>query len=192
MPSDCRLYFGPIDLSQHLSTKIDYFNDVYGCDMTSLREDAIELYLAHATYDIEIDGANMLCAKPMVLKTYDMYTCTEDEDLINVESEFEFVLERDGVFCGFAGWFDVSFNPVQTDKGNTLDTIVLDTSPFSKRTHWSQTLFPLSEPIKVAKGDVVKGTLKFFRNNVRIRDYRMLVQCKVKSKVFRKLFFLWE
>merc|ERR1712154_523902 len=73
MPSECNLFFAPIDLSEHIREKIDYFANVYGCDMGPLREDAIELYLTHATYDIEIDGTHLLHAKGMRLKQYAMY-----------------------------------------------------------------------------------------------------------------------
>jgi len=191
MPSHCNLYFGPIDLSDHIETKIDYFNDVYGCNMAPLREDAIELYLAHATYEVEIDGKNMLCDQGVVLKHYDMYSCSERDDLVELDRDFEFIVDHDGLFCGFAGWFDSVFNAVG-QYGLGTDVIVLDTSPHCKRTHWSHTLFPLSEQIRVAKGDVICGTLSFFRNNVSIRHYRMYIECKVHGKTYRKMFFLWE
>jgi len=191
MPSHCNLYFGPIDLSKHVEEKVDYFGDVYGCDMEPLREDAIELYLAHATYEIEIDAKNMLCDEGMVLKHYNMYTCTDKDDLEALEREFRFEFDRGGVFCGFAGWFDVAFNPPNGSEHEKMG-IVLDTSPKCKRTHWSQTLFPLSEQIKVNKGDVVSGKVSFFRNNVSIRHYRLFVDCQIKDKTFRKMFFLWD
>ena len=190
MPSDCNLYFAPIDLSNHIEEKINYFDDVYGVDMQSLKADAKELYLAHSTYEIEIDSKNLLCDKAQMIKHYDMYTCTETDDLETLEVDFKFVIDRDGLFCGFSGWFDVTFNP--NGKSNSKDVVVLDTSPNSKRTHWSQTLFPLTEQVAVKKGDEVTGNLCFFRNNVSIRDYRMFIQCKVKDKAFRKMFFLWD
>merc|ERR1712032_705300 len=156
-----------------------------------LREDAIELYLAHATYEIEIDGKHMLCKQGRVLKYYDMYTCTEEADLMNLESSFEFEIERDGLFCGFASWFDTAFNaPGKYGLGKGV--VVLDTSPHCKRTHWSQTLFPMSDQIKVSKGDVISGRIRFFRNNVSIRHYRMFIECTVHDKTYRKMFFLWE
>ena len=161
--------------------------------MNPLKEDAIELYLAHATYEVEIDGKAMLTEKGMVIKHYNMYTCTDKDDLEHLQQEFEFTIDKDGVFCGFAGWFDTIFNPVMESKDNKDDVIILDTSPKCKRTHWSQTLFPLSDcQIKVVKGDIVKGELTFFRNNVAVRHYRMFIKCTIKGKTFRKMFFLWE
>eukprot|EP01084_Bolivina_argentea_P249225 417107_1 len=189
MPSHCNLYFAPIDLSDHIDEKINYFDDVYGVNMKPLKDDAIELYLAHATYEIEINAKSLLCNESMIIKHYDMYTCT-DSDLENLEKEFEFVINKNGLFCGFSGWFDVIFNSLHKLKNDKV--IILDTSPNAKRTHWSQTLFPLSEQIKVVKGDVVTGKLSFFRNNVSIRHYRLFIQCKLKGKVYRKMFFLWD
>ena len=192
MPSECNLFLAPIDLSEHIAEKIDYFCDVYGCDMRPLRQDAIELYLAHATYEMEIEARHLLHAEGMRIKHYDMYTCSEQRDLVDLQRDFEFVLDKDGLFCGFAAWFDSIFRPLM-GKGDDEDgAVVLDTSPHVKRTHWSQTLFPLSEQVQVRKGDVVRGKLRFFRNNVSVRDYRMLIECSVKDKTFTKMFFLWD
>jgi len=56
----------------------------------------------------------------------------------------EFVIQKDGEINGFAGYFSTQLSP----------NVVLDTSPASPHTHWSQTYLPFF-PTKVKEGDKV-------------------------------------
>jgi hypothetical protein len=50
---------------------------------------------------------------------------------------------------GLCSWFNCLLAP----------GIVLDTSPFSKLTHWKQTLFPFKNKIAVNKGEIIQVTV---------------------------------
>lgn len=119
---------------------------------------------------------------------FDMYSIT-DSDLDEIKYEFEFICNRNGLFCGFVAWFDVIF---KCDELSVNENVILSSSPYCLKTHWGQSVFPISEPMEILKGDKVKGEIYFFRNNVLRRNYRMFIDCKVNQNIFRKMFFVWQ
>jgi hypothetical protein len=57
-------------------------------------------------------------------------------------SNFELRISRDSLVSAIVSWFEVEMTP-----GSWLST-----SPFSERTHWEQTVFPLLEPQNLKSG----------------------------------------
>eukprot|EP01084_Bolivina_argentea_P306334 529345_1 len=188
MPSEGNIYFSPIDLRELYESKMNFFDQVYGVKMQSLKKYGEEIYLNYAIEEGQVNKSNLLCDKPQIIKHFDMYNVT-DNDLESFQKTFKFVMDKDGLFCGFGGWFNVLFNPLNINKDEFKNNVViLDTSPCEPMTHWSTTVFPISTPIEVKKGDVVHGELHYFRNNVAVRNYRMFIKCQVKDRIFRKMF----
>ncbi len=67
-----------------------------------------------------------------------MIDLREDQFLENkFTSEFTLTALRDGMFGGFAAWFDC----------NLTESVVLSTSPLSPPTHWKQTIMNLDQQI---------------------------------------------
>jgi len=61
---------------------------------------------------------------------------------------FEFTIERNGIFSGFAAWF----------KARLSETIILDTSPWAPPTCWGQAYFAVQHQCEVQKSDLLELT----------------------------------
>lgn len=82
-----------------------------------------------------------ILATPKPVYAADLYRATES----SFSSTASYIINRDGVVGGLAGWF----------RAKLTDTIAIDTSPYSPRTHWRQCYLPLEHPIAVSNGDTV-------------------------------------
>jgi hypothetical protein len=64
-------------------------------------------------------------------------------------SNFKIEVAKAGTINSFLGWFDVTL----------CEGIILTTSPEEPSTHWKQSIFFLSKPIKVQVGEIIEGTI---------------------------------
>ena len=68
----------------------------------------------------------------------------------NFHNEFKSIVKLEAVksteLSGLCSWFNCLL----------VANVVLDTSPFSKQTHWKQTLMPFKNKISVNKGDIIQ------------------------------------
>lgn len=65
------------------------------------------------------------------------------------KGRMEWTLKKDAVIYGLAGWWDCTLLP----------GVRLSTSPKAGRGHWEQLYFPVMEPVKAKKGDVLSATM---------------------------------
>lgn len=69
---------------------------------------------------------------------------------------------RDSVHA-LVAWFNCDFS-------NFKNSFNLDTSPYSKYTHWKHTIFYLDKVLDVQKGDVLKGNIAVRKSIVNFRE----------------------
>ncbi|ETO12806.1 hypothetical protein RFI_24567, partial [Reticulomyxa filosa] len=122
LPSHCQMLFVPIDNTEYFVKHIEMFQNVYGIDITEARQE----FLGKAIFHVEVKPEHLL-ATPQKVMDFDMYTVTESWFEVNLllyffssarlasqyihvckltQSqiwEMEFVMDKDGSFCGFAG-----------------------------------------------------------------------------------------
>ena len=84
------------------------------------------------------------------------------EDL-NFAHNYELQITKADAVHGLVCWFDAHFTKLK-------NPITLSTSPYSKSTHWRQTIFYVSEPIKVQAGKVLSGSIAVRKSAVNPRD----------------------
>lgn len=111
-------------------------------DILGLSIKSIDKYLKNQIFSIIGDTTGFL-SKPKVLFTLDLRRYSDK--IVKFAKQVEFAVSNNGIFHGFLGWFLVYFTP----------KIILDTSPSNPRTHWYQVFFPIKDPVKVQKGDVI-------------------------------------
>jgi type I protein arginine methyltransferase len=88
--------------------------------------------------------------------------CVLDLDLQNIEIPelnfdsipFRLVANRCDTVHAFLAWFDYDF----TAGSQHLHT---STGPYSKPTHWKQTVFYLENPLRIHEGQVITGHISF-------------------------------
>jgi len=68
------------------------------------------------------------------------------------EAKISLVAERDELCTSLIGYFDIDFLETKQDKSNQMQTPVqFSTGPFTKDTHWHQTIFLLQHPVQLKK-----------------------------------------
>jgi hypothetical protein len=72
--------------------------------------------------------------------------------------DFAFRVTRAANFHGFGAWFDVDF------KAPGCAPLRLSTAPECKGTHWRQVIFVVGDPLPVAEGAVIRGSIVIKRN----------------------------
>lgn len=60
-------------------------------------------------------------------------------------------------------WFDVFFENLQ-------HPVTLSTSPFSKYTHWKQSVLYLDQPLLLRKGDELYGSIALRQDRINFRE----------------------
>merc|ERR1712179_333770 len=99
MPSTANLFVCPLTNDQHYQHHVDYWQDVYGVDMSCLSEMAKEHFFDKPTYSRCLDRDELMSDRPSVVWHLDMGSATSD-DLENHVGEFECEINRTGRMHG--------------------------------------------------------------------------------------------
>jgi len=154
-PDKATLYIAAIEDADYKREKIDYWNDVYGFDMSCIREVAMLEPLVD-----NVDPRAMVTPGVPVY-TVDLTICTKED--LTFEANFQLKASRNDYVHAFVGYFDVGFT-----LGHTI--IGFSTSPMSRYTHWKQTVFYLNSELTICKGEAIEFQLRCKPNNQNPRD----------------------
>jgi protein arginine N-methyltransferase 1 len=167
MPDQANMYAEIIEDGDYRSDKIDFWDDVYGFDMSCIKEVAITEPM------VDIVPKNAVISKPVKIFSIDLYTCTLEE--LDFESAFQITsLEKDYAHA-LVVYFDVSF--MKTD-----NCIGFSTSPKHKATHWKQTVFYFDEPLDMRRDDAANFRMKVNRNASNPRDLDIQLDTAFKGE----------
>lgn len=175
LPNTCSLALAGISDKQLKHRFIDFWDDVYGFRMSSMKNEIISEALID-TVDKETINTSVF-----VVRQFDLMTISLEESQ-SFETQFQLTALSDKPVLAFAGWFDCHFNASQLTQSVTLST-----SPFNCGTHWKQTLFVLKKPIECKSGDTINGQIKVYRNVKEIRS--LVVEVKISGRN-KQTFFL--
>ncbi|XVE52324.1 hypothetical protein DITRI_Ditri02bG0113900 [Diplodiscus trichospermus] len=136
-------------------TSLPFWENVYGFNMSSIGKEVVE---DAAKFPI-IDIVNHydLVTNSAVLQSFDIATMKPDEVDFTASAELEAKLdsvasnhndmEQKVTSCyGIVLWFETAF----TSRFCKEKSTVLSTSPYTPKTHWSQTILTFQEPIAMA------------------------------------------
>ncbi|XP_077997829.1 protein arginine N-methyltransferase 2-like [Glandiceps talaboti] len=190
-PSDASLYLVPCTAA-HEYKKVKFWDNVYEFDFSYLKSFAQSEFFDKPIFNHELKSEDCL-AVPQTVLDLNMNT-VQIQDLEEIERDFCFEINQSGDFHGFGSWFTVKFNTMQSDS----NSVVLDTGPFHRLTHWKQDLFMMEEPVEVAIGDKITGSVSIKRNPHWRRHLKIIFRYKILSnttdnvKDYEKLFPLWR
>lgn len=140
IPASIELYLVPAT-SEHVHQALSFWtSQSYGIDLSTLATHAM-----NNIYVVDIDR-DELFAQPKPIYAADLYRVTDP----NFSGSTSFQVDRSGTIRGLAGWFRAQLTP----------DIAIDTSPYSRRTHWRQCYLPLSRPVEVSAGDEVEVSVR--------------------------------
>ncbi|KAL9648354.1 hypothetical protein ABK040_001933 [Willaertia magna] len=165
-PSKACIYMSPCEMNDLYKERVEFWNDVYGFDMSAAIPLAMET-LARKPYVECIKQEQLLLKIPIIIKELNLMTIT-NEDLQFIQCECYIQLEDNNIkqqncIHGFCVWFDVLFEPKE---------VILSTSPNAAPTHWKQTIIMLPQPLEIPKsGKLPKTILTMTPSDVNPRHY---------------------
>ncbi|OMO87256.1 Protein arginine N-methyltransferase [Corchorus olitorius] len=132
-------------------TSLPFWENVYGFNMSSIGKEVVE----HASKFpvVDIVSHHDLVTNAAVLQRFDLATMKPDEVDFTASAELEPKSDslasnpNNATSCyGIVLWFDTGFSSRFCKETPTN----LSTSPYTPKTHWSQTILTFQEPIAVA------------------------------------------
>jgi protein arginine N-methyltransferase 1 len=167
MPDKANMYIAGIEDSEYKQDKIEFWNNVYGFNMSCIKHIAIREPLV----DTVEAGAQMTTAHKFM--TIDLNT-VKVEDL-SFTRPFALRGTRNDFMHAFIAWFDVEFSKCHKP-------IAFSTGPSSKYTHWKQTVFYTTEVLSVSETEEIKGTLSCKPNTKNPRDLDITITVDFDGK----------
>ena len=168
MPDRARLYVTAIEDRQYKDDKINWWDNVYGFNMSAIREVAITEPL------VDCVDPNQVVTNNCLIKDIDLYTVKVDD--LSFDSKFDLTVNRDDYIHALVCYFTVEFTKCHKRIG-------FSTSPDSQYTHWKQTVFYLREALTVKRNEQLTGYLRCFPNERNNRDLDFIIGVKFHGEI---------
>merc|ERR1719232_1928775 len=154
-PDRATLYVTAIEDRQYKDDKINWWDDVYGFDMSCIRNVALQEPL------VDVVDRNQVVANSCLIKEIDIQTCTKDD--IPFESTFNLRVKRNDYIQALVTFFQIEFSKCHKRVG-------FSTAPEAPYTHWKQTVFYLEDYITSKKDEELYGNFRMKPNDRNKRD----------------------
>ncbi|KAF7730570.1 type I protein arginine N-methyltransferase Rmt1 [Apophysomyces ossiformis] len=154
-PDKATMYIAGIEDGEYKEEKIEYWNDVYGFDYSSIKALAIKEPL------VDTVEARSVVTTPFAMKEIDIATVKKEDLTFRVP--FKITAARDDYVHAFISWFDISFT-------HCHKPVYFSTGPHAKYTHWKQTVFYTPDTLTVKSGESIEGILSCAPNKRNPRD----------------------
>ncbi|KAB2618401.1 protein arginine N-methyltransferase 1.2 [Pyrus ussuriensis x Pyrus communis] len=130
LPDKTSLFLTAIEDAEYKEDKIEFWNNVYGFDMSCIKKQAMMEPL------VDTVDQNQIVTNSQLLKTMDISKMTPGD--ASFTAPFKLVAERDDFIHALVAYFDVSFTKCHKLMG-------FSTGPRSRSTHWKQTVLYLED-----------------------------------------------
>ncbi|KAH7437356.1 hypothetical protein KP509_05G067400 [Ceratopteris richardii] len=129
-------------------TSLPFWENVYGFDMKCIGKEVLED--ATSSLIVDVVESKDIVTNPCLFKRFDLVTMHDSD--IDFTASFELnplaspqkESESGSVWCyGVVVWFDTQFS----GRFAKENPVLLSTSPYTPKTHWSQTLLTFQEPV---------------------------------------------
>ncbi|XP_063367248.1 protein arginine N-methyltransferase 1 [Cydia amplana] len=167
-PDRCTLFICGIEDRQYKDEKINWWDDVYGFDMSSIRKVAISEPL------VDVVDAKQVVTNSCLLKEIDLYTVKKED--LNFESKFHLQVRRNDFIQALVTFFNVEFTKSHKRLG-------FSTAPEAPYTHWKQTVFYFDEYMTVKKQEEITGTFSMRQNARNNRDLDFEIEIDFKGEL---------
>ncbi|XP_015061771.1 probable protein arginine N-methyltransferase 1.2 [Solanum pennellii] len=167
LPDKASLYLTAIEDADYKEDKIEFWNSVYGFDMSCIRKQAMMEPI------VDTVDQNQIVTNCQLLKTMDISKMTSGD--ASFTAPFKLIAERDDYIHALVAYFDVSFTKCHKLLG-------FSTGPKSRSTHWKQTVLYLEDVITVCQGEAVVGSMTVAPNKKNPRDVDIMLKYSVNGK----------
>lgn len=165
-PDSCAIFLCAIEDSEDKADRIEFWDDVYGLDMSCVKS----LVITEPVVDV-VDAKQIITNCDRVM-SMDVTTATVKD--LSFAVPFRLSAQRSDHIHALVGYFSIKFS-------HGKKPISLNTSPRHERTHWEQTLLYLDKPLRVKEGEVLQGTLAFRPNRKNRRDLDIAIEYEVNG-----------
>ncbi|CAN1340713.1 Protein arginine N-methyltransferase 1.1 [Linum perenne] len=167
LPDKASLYLTAIEDADYKNDKIEFWNSVYGFDMSCIKKQAMMEPL------VDTCDQNQIVTNSQLLKTMDISKMTSGD--CSFTAPFRLVAERNDFIHALVAYFDVSFTKCHKLMG-------FSTGPRSRATHWKQTVLYLEDVLTICEGEVLTGSMTISPNKKNPRDVDIMVKYALNGK----------
>ncbi|XP_025085963.1 protein arginine N-methyltransferase 1-like [Pomacea canaliculata] len=155
-PDRATLFITAIEDRQYKDEKINWWNCVYGFDMSVIREVAVCEPL------VDVVDPKQVVTNSCLIKEVDMYTIKEED--LSFSAPFHLQVRRNDYLHALVTFFNIEFTKCHKLTG-------FSTAPEAPYTHWKQTVFYLGEhDLTVKKHEEIDGVFSMRPNKSNVRD----------------------
>ncbi|XP_039394235.1 protein arginine N-methyltransferase 8 isoform X2 [Mauremys reevesii] len=167
-PDRAALYVVAIEDRQYKDFKIHWWENVYGFDMTCIRDVAMKEPL------VDIVDPKQVVTNACLIKEVDIYTVKTEE--LAFTSAFCLQIQRNDYIHALVTYFNIEFTKCHKKMG-------FSTAPDAPYTHWKQTVFYLEDYLTVRRGEEIYGSISMKPNAKNVRDLDFTVDLDFKGQL---------
>lgn len=167
-PDRATLYVCAIEDRQYKDEKINWWDNVYGFDMSCIRKVAISEPL------VDVVDPKQVVSNSCLIKEIDMYT-VKLEDL-TFSAPFHLQCRRNDYIQALVTFFNIEFTKCHKRTGFSTD-------PASPYSHWKQTVFYIDEYLTCKKGEELFGVFHVKPNKSNIRDLDFTIDIDFRGEL---------
>lgn len=154
-PDKAVMYICGVEDGQVKKDRIDFWGDVYGFDMSPIKELAIKEPV------VDVVDAKAIVTDSVPILHLDILTCKKED--LEFTSKFRILAQRNDYIHGLVAYFECAFTQVHKPIG-------FSTAPFCRYTHWKQTIFYLEDNLVICDGEQLEGEISCKPNKKNPRD----------------------
>jgi protein arginine N-methyltransferase 1 len=154
-PDKATMHLIGIEDGDYKEQKIHFWENVYGFDMSPIRDIALREPL------VDVVESKSIVTDACQFIEFDLLTIKKQDLAFSVP--FKLSAQRNDYIHALVAYFDIFFQA-------SHKPIYFSTSPWSKYTHWKQTVFYLKDILAVKPGDYITGTIGSKPNQKNPRD----------------------
>jgi len=167
-PDRTTLFVSAIEDRQYKDDKINWWDNVYGFNMSCIREVAMTEPL------VDVVEAKQVVTNCCLVKEVDLYTVVKED--LNFASPFHLQVRRNDYVHALITYFNIEFTKCHKRTG-------FSTAPEARYTHWKQTVFYLNEYLTVKTGEEIFGTFSMKPNERNNRDLDFNIELEFQGEL---------
>lgn len=166
-PDHATLYIGAIEDGDYKSEKLNFWDNVYGFDMSCIKE------IAKVEPLVDTVSSDALLTDVCPIFDIDLTSVTKEE--LTFSSTFQLTAFRQDFCHALVAYFDCTFSA-------THKMLSLSTGPKAEYTHWKQTVFYLEGELACHPGELIEGELTCKPNATNPRDLDIAINVRFDGK----------
>lgn len=154
-PDKAALFMTAIEDHEYKEEKINWWDTVYGFDMSAIRHVALLEPL------VDVVESKQVVTDSCRMKEIDLNTCKVED--LNFKCPFTVKSRRNDYVHAFVVFFTVEFSACHKRTG-------FSTGPEARYTHWKQTVFYLKDSLTIKNNEMISGEFSLNQNKRNKRD----------------------